>query len=251
MLWNATVSLLRGKNNFIIMQDSGMKQSSATSNLGRRIHPVILPVPLKDRRLKGRERVKALSRLARQALEVCAEKGRLQLGKLVKDDHGVPLPFDGYYWSLTHKPKYVGAVISLQKTGIDIEEVRTISNPMFQRVADDREWRLGSSRSEMLFFRFWTAKEAVLKAEGVGMAGLSNCVVTRLWDRQHLEIAYQDKRYLIEQAYFNGHIAAVVKNKLDSQWTIRRTDVKRSEEPCSELSLRMTRSLLPPKSESV
>jgi 4'-phosphopantetheinyl transferase len=114
-------------------------------------------------------------------------------------------------------------------------------------VADDREWRLGSSRSEMLFFRFWTAKEAVLKAEGVGMAGLSTCVVTRLWDREHLEIAYQDKKYLIEQVYFNGHIASVVRNKLDSRWTIQCTHIKRSEASCSELSLPTTRSSLPPK----
>jgi 4'-phosphopantetheinyl transferase len=192
----------------------------------------------------------ALSRLARQALEICSEKGRIQLGTLQKDANGAPLPFGGHYWSLTHKPKYVGAVISLQKTGIDIEEVRAISSPMFKRVAGDGEWQLGGSRSEMLFFRYWTAKEAVLKAEGVGMAGLSDCVVKRLWDRRHLEIVYQDKQYLIEQVYFNGHIAAVVKNRLDSQWTIQRIQVKRSEEPCSELSLPMTKSSLPPKSES-
>ena len=203
-----------------------MKQGNTASDLGRRIYPVILPVPSQDRKLKGGERVKTLSRLARQALEISAAKCRLRFGELSKDAHGVPLPFDGHYWSLTHKSKYVGAVISLQKTGIDIEEVRTISDPMFQRVADDREWRLAGPRSEMLFFRFWTAKEAVLKAEGVGMAGISTCVVTRLLDRQHLEIAYRDKRYLIEQVYFNGHVAAVVKNQLDSQWTIQRANVK-------------------------
>lgn len=213
-----------------------MEQSGTQSHLEHRIFPVILPVPLMEHNLKARERVVALSRLARQALEISSLKSRIRLGELIKDDQGVPLPFNGHYWSLTHKPKYVGAVISLQKTGIDIEEIRTVSSPMFQRVAGDREWRLGESRSDMLFFRFWTAKEAVLKAEGVGMTGLSNCVVTKLWDRQYIEIAYQDRRYLIEQVYFNGHIAAVVKNGLDSQWTIQHTHFKRSEEPCSELS---------------
>jgi 4'-phosphopantetheinyl transferase len=197
-----------------------MKISGASSIFENQIHPVILPVPWKDRGLKGRERVKNLSCLARRALDVCAAKGGLRLGDLEKDADGVPLPFNGYHWSLTHKPKYVGAVISLQKTGIDIEEIRAISTPMFKRVANDAEWRLGGERSEMLFFRFWTAKEAVLKAEGVGMAGLSNCVVTRLWDRRHLEIVCRGKTYLIEQVFFSGHIAAVVRNKLDIQWTI-------------------------------
>jgi len=120
-----------------------MKQSCTESNLEHRIFPVVLPVPLKDRKLRGRERVQTLSRLARKALKVSALKCRLRLGELTKDDQGVPLPFDGHYWSLTHKPKYVGAVVSLQKTGIDIEEVRAISNPIYQRVAGDQEWRLG------------------------------------------------------------------------------------------------------------
>ena len=204
-----------------------MKESGISSELEHRIHPVILPVPFQDRGLKGRERVRHLSRLARQALDVCAGKGGLRLGNLEKDADGVPLPFDGYHWSLTHKPKYVGAVISLQKTGIDIEEIRAMSTPMFKRVADAGEWRLGGSRSDMLFFRFWTAKEAVLKAEGVGMAGLSNCRVTRLRDRQHLEIDYRGKSYLIEQVYFNGHIASVVRNKLDIQWTITCSSVSK------------------------
>lgn len=227
-----------------------MKQGNTESDLGYRIYPVVLQVSPQDSKLKGRELVKTLSSLARNALELSAQKCRLQLGELKKDDIGVPLPFDGHYWSLTHKPRYVGAVISHQKTGIDIEEVRSMSDPMFKRVASDREWRLGGGRSETLFFRFWTAKEAVLKAEGVGMAGLSNCVVTRLSGQQYLEITYQQKRYLIEQVYFNGHIASVVKNKLESQWTIQHTHIKRSEESCRELSLRTTRSSLPPKSES-
>ena len=227
-----------------------MKQGNTESDIGCRIYPVVLQVSPQNSKLKGRELVRCLSSLARNALELSAEKCQLRLGELKKDDQGVPLPFDGHYWSLTHKPKYVGAVISLQKTGIDIEEVRSMSDPMFQRVASDREWQLGGGRSETLFFRFWTAKEAVLKAEGVGMAGLSNCVVTRLSGRQYLEITYQQKKYLIEHVYFNGHIASVVKNKLESQWTIQHTHIKRSEESCSELSLRTTRSSLLPKSES-
>ena len=82
-----------------------MKQSNTASNLVHRIFPVILPVPLKDHGLKGRERVVALSRLARQALEICSEKGRLQLGKLRKDANGVPMPFDGHYWSADAQAK--------------------------------------------------------------------------------------------------------------------------------------------------
>jgi 4'-phosphopantetheinyl transferase len=196
------------------------KKNNIAPDLRYRIYPVILSVPSQNQGLKGRERVKTLSWLARQALEICARKCRLQLGALTKDAQGVPQPFDGHYWSLTHKPSFVGAVISLQKTGIDIEEIRSISDAMYKRVAGDKEWQLGGSRSQELFFRFWTAKEAALKAEGLGMAGLSKCIITRILGRTHLELVCQGNHYLIEHMYVKDHIASVVKNQLESQWTI-------------------------------
>ena len=197
-----------------------MEKYSTMADLSHRIHPVILAVPHSYQTHNGKQRVKILSKLARQALEICAEKSQVQLGVLVKDHKGVPQPFDNYYWSLTHKPKYVGAVISLDCAGIDIEEIKPISNAMFKRVATDSEWQLWNDRSEKLFFRYWTAKEAVLKAEGLGMAGLSKCTIKRLKDQHHLEVTCQDKRYLIEHIFFNGHIASVVQNQLESHWTI-------------------------------
>jgi len=199
-----------------------MKAADNMPPLDHCIYPVILSVPPQSRKLNGRARVKMLSLLARQALELCAGKCDLQIGELRKSTHGVPLPFHGHYWSLTHKPAYVGAVISLQRTGIDIEEIRPVSEALYHRVAKDQEWQLGGQRSEMLFFRFWTAKEAVLKAEGLGMAGLSKCAVTQILDRQHIQLCCRDTDYWIEQIYFDDHIASVVKNKLDTQWTIAR-----------------------------
>ncbi len=191
------------------------------ADLSHCIHPVILAVPHQYLAQNGRHRVKTLSRLARQALELCAEKSQVQLGELVKDHKGVPQPFDNHYWSLTHKPKYVAAVISLQRVGIDVEEIKPISIAMFKRIARDSEWQLEVDRSEKLFFRYWTAKEAVLKAEGLGMAGLSRCTITRINDQRHLEITCLNKRYLIEHLYFNGHIASVVQNQLESCWTVQ------------------------------
>ena len=191
------------------------------ADLSYRIHPVILAVPQPYQMANRRQRVNLLSRRARQALEICAQKSQVQLGPLVKNDKGVPQPFDNHYWSLTHKPKYVGAVISLDHTGIDIEEIKPISNAMFKQIATNSEWRLGTERSEKLFFRYWTAKEAVLKAEGLGMAGLSQCSIKRIINQHHLEVTCQDKHFLIEHIYFNGHIASVVQTRLESHWSIQ------------------------------
>ncbi len=191
------------------------------ADLSRCIYPVILAVPRQYRVQKGRQQVKMLSRLARQALEICADQSCVRLGNLAKNDQGAPEPFDGHYWSLTHKPRFVGAVISLQTTGIDIEEIKPISDAMFKRIAKDSEWQLSAQRSEKLFFRYWTAKEAVLKAEGLGMAGLSRCTIKQIRDQHHLEVVCQDKRYLIEHLYYNGHIASVVQNQLENRWIIQ------------------------------
>ncbi|MDH3885387.1 MAG: hypothetical protein OET63_14300, partial [Desulfobacterales bacterium] len=46
------------------------------------LHPVILSVPGRVKDLKPKERVKFLSRHARRALEMSAEKSGIRLGKL-------------------------------------------------------------------------------------------------------------------------------------------------------------------------
>ncbi|QTA91115.1 4'-phosphopantetheinyl transferase family protein [Desulfonema magnum] len=187
-------------------------------NETKTIYPVILTVPLKDRDLRGRSKVSSLSRHARHALKISAEKSGYELKQtndLLKDEHGAPLPVDGKYWSVTHKPEYVGGVIASGRIGIDIEKIRPCSALLFKRIADDSEWGLTDAESFKLFFRYWTSKEAVLKASGTGIKGLPKCKVTQITDDHHLIIEYSDKKWLIEHFYFDGHIASVVKNIYD------------------------------------
>ncbi|MDX2439226.1 MAG: hypothetical protein QNK40_01615, partial [Desulfobacterales bacterium] len=84
------------------------------------VYPVILSVPASAKELTRRERVKYLSRHARRALKISAEKSGIHLGELLKEDNGSPMPSDGNYWSVTHKPEYVGGVIASERIGIDI-----------------------------------------------------------------------------------------------------------------------------------
>jgi 4'-phosphopantetheinyl transferase len=187
----------------------------------RWIFPVIHAVPAEERALPPPERVRVLSRQARDALGVCAQKAGIVLGALEKDDHGAPLPFEGHYWSLTHKPTYVGAVLCPQATGIDIETVREVSAGLIRIVAQEKEWRLSDEDPTRLFFRYWTAKEAVLKAAGVGIAGLEQCRVTAVPDKDHLRLEYMDASYLVEHFFFDGHVATVVKNRFQVEWILR------------------------------
>jgi len=183
------------------------------------IYPVILAVPDKEQQLKGREKVSFLSKHARKALEISAKKSHVQLGNLKKDEKGVPLPFNGHYWSLTHKPKYVAAVIASAPIGIDIEKIRSCSKALFRKTARDSEWKLSDTDPFILFYRYWTSKESVLKASGTGIRDLSKCRIIRILDDNHLVIDYRNQEWLLEHFYFDEHIASIVKNDFHVEWT--------------------------------
>ena len=183
------------------------------------IYPVILPVPDKEQQLKGREKVSFLSKHARKALEISAKKSHIKLSDLKKDEKGVPLPFNGYYWSLTHKLKYVAAVIAPAPIGIDIEKIRPCSKALFKKTAHDNEWELSDTDPFILFYRYWTSKESVLKASGTGIRDLSKCRIIQIIDDNHLVIDYRNKEWLIEHFYFDEHITSIVKNDFDVEWT--------------------------------
>ncbi|MGW8187587.1 MAG: 4'-phosphopantetheinyl transferase family protein, partial [Desulfobacterales bacterium] len=134
------------------------------------LRAVILSVPETARTLPPRERVAFLSRHARKALQISAAESHLTIGAALKDRDGRPQPVRGVYWSLTHKPAYVGAIVARSLIGIDIETiVQRKTEALFDKVADSNEWALIGSRSWEGFHRYWTAKEAALKADGTGL----------------------------------------------------------------------------------
>jgi 4'-phosphopantetheinyl transferase len=184
------------------------------------IYPVILAVPDKEKRFPVKERVIFLSKYARSALKISAQKQRIPLGDLLKDGNGVPVPFNGNYWSLTHKPDYVGGVIATTRIGIDIEKIRPCSEALLRKTVDDREWRLSDAEPIQLFFRYWTSKESVLKASGIGIRDLLKCRIAQVKDDYNLIIAYREKKWHVEHFYFDGHIASVVKNRFQVDWTL-------------------------------
>ncbi len=184
------------------------------------IYPVILAVPEKKRQLTGKDKVLSLSKHARQALAISAQKSCVHLSNLLKDKNGAPLPFNGNYWSLTHKSNYVGGVVASTRIGIDIEKIRQCSEALFSKTAGEKEWSLVNTDPVKLFFRYWTSKESVLKAVGAGLKDLSKCIITKIIDENNLFIAYKEKEWLVEHFYFDGHIASVTKNSFNIKWSL-------------------------------
>jgi 4'-phosphopantetheinyl transferase len=186
------------------------------------LHPVILAVPEEVREYKPKDRVTFLSKHARKALELSAEKSGISRLELKKDENGVPLPFDGTYWSITHKTEYVGGVVSPDPIGIDIEKIQPCSRGLFKKTAGDTEWDLADRIEDdfSTFYRYWTSKEAVLKATTTGIKDLLKCRIHDILDDQHLRIDYHDKRWHVEHFFFDDHIASIVQNDFTIEWTI-------------------------------
>lgn len=187
------------------------------------LYPIVLAVPDEGRSLKGHERVVYLSQHARRALEISAEKSRIKITSFPKDREGIPQPVDGYYWSITHKPEYVGAVVAPQKIGIDIEKFRTFSKGLFKKTAMESEWCLTKADPNTLFFRYWTAKEAILKASSTGVKDLLRCTIIKIVSDTKLIATYMDQEWMIDHFFFDGHIASVVNSSIDISWTLLRS----------------------------
>ena len=156
--------------------------------------------------------------ISREALRLSAEKSGVTLGELRKDENDIPFPVNGNYWSLSHKSKYVAAVVSKERIGIDIEEIKPRSEPLFGLVASEGEWELSEDKPWHTFFRYWTAKEATLKAIGIGISGLKACRVVCVPDGNHIVLDYRDRFFLVEQLYYKNHIVSVLRDDNEIEW---------------------------------
>jgi 4'-phosphopantetheinyl transferase len=180
-----------------------------------------MPVPPEDRLLKGREMVAALRRHARTALQQACRISGKALGSLEKNTAGAPLPSNGLYWSVTHKPDNVAAVVAPRPVGIDIEALRPCNPSLHRRIADEREWALAPERSDRFFFRFWTAKEAVLKAVGTGLTGLERCRIQKIVDDTYISLTYDGIGWLVNQCWTQDrHLLAVTMSAEMVKWHV-------------------------------
>jgi 4'-phosphopantetheinyl transferase len=188
------------------------------------LFPYLIAVPRTIEGLDPRARVRYLSHHSRRALHLSARKSDVRIEALAKDENNAPLPVNGVYWSVSHKPSFVAAVVAPFSVGIDLEPVRPCSEALFGKVASTAEWNLANVGAAELvtFFRFWTSKEAVLKASGTGLKDLSICRIHKIFSDRLLSVRYRGRSWLIEHLYFENHIASIVKNDFEVHWSVRR-----------------------------
>ena len=106
-------------------------------------------------------------------------------------------------FNISHSGDYVICAISERyRVGIDLEKIRHIDLMSFTKCFTKKEWVYinGSNNPTQEFYRFWTRKEAVIKADGRGLhIPLLNFEVIKNWitieaDRWYVnEIAIADE----------------------------------------------------------
>jgi 4'-phosphopantetheinyl transferase len=178
-----------------------------------------MPVPPSIRKLEGTEMVKALRSAAEKALAHSATYSEVALGSLTRKENGAPVPCNGIFWSLSHTPDYVAAVNAPYPVGIDIEKIAPVSDSLMQQIAGEGEWALAPEMTTALFYRYWTAKEAALKAVGIGLAGLSKCRVKELIDGNQLILQYGSEQWQVSSLFeIDGFITSVTARSYDLSW---------------------------------
>jgi 4'-phosphopantetheinyl transferase len=115
---------------------------------------------------------------------------------------GAPLPANGTYWSASHTQGAAGAATAEFPVGLDLERARTLRTELARRF-------LSPSEPSIEPLVAWTAKEAVLKKLGLGMAGLSRCTIVARESDQRLRLAFDGARHDVHLATRGDLFAAL------------------------------------------
>jgi 4'-phosphopantetheinyl transferase len=130
-----------------------------------------------------------------------------------REPHGPPrLPGSGLHASISHAGEYVTVALSdVAPVGVDIERIKRIAYaPLLDVVCTASERRHVTSAAD--FYAYWTRKESVLKATGVGLSlPMTNVVVTAPGDLPRV-VTYQRSKLAAQmlERRFDPHYACVV-----------------------------------------
>lgn len=95
--------------------------------------------------------------------------GAEKAAQIVTDPLGKPYLPGGPYFNLSHSGDKVVLLVADRPSGVDIEEIAPWSEAVARKVYTPKEqaW-LKKQAGDGAFYRLWTAKEAIMKALGLG-----------------------------------------------------------------------------------
>lgn len=150
------------------------------------------------------------------------------LRNLVWDAAGRPFLDIGLDFNISHSGSYVVCALTPEgRVGIDIEQIRPIDVTDFEAYMTRGQWEEMMAAENRLetFFKLWTQKEAVAKADGRGIALPLNeiaveqgqaCLAGVTWEVNQLRIA-------------DGYCCHLATSRLNQEVRVRRCDCNLSK----------------------
>ncbi|MCR4755169.1 MAG: 4'-phosphopantetheinyl transferase superfamily protein [Lachnospiraceae bacterium] len=112
-------------------------------------------------------------------MEMCDRLG-IDKPVIARDDHGKPYlkGHENVCFNLSHSGDYIALAYGDAPIGIDVQEVRNVSDSFIKRILNDSETELYDSTDMVTVCRIWTIKEAYSKLIGLGLSyDFRNCVI--------------------------------------------------------------------------
>ena len=129
------------------------------------------------------------------------ELGISDLGDFGYNEHGKPYLANGPYFSISHCKEGIAVAIDDAPIGIDIEAIRHANEDLIERTMNEKE-RLAISELGMReFTRFWTQKEAIVKAEGTGIMSFEQLQKTLVESLKFKVESVEKEKYIYSIAY--------------------------------------------------
>lgn len=98
------------------------------------------------------------------------------------------------YFNISHTANMVACIISVEEEiGIDIEKVKEVELKHFDAWFTSTEWEriYQSSFPLSMFYRYWTRKESIIKAAGLGLSNLHEIEI----DIEEQVVEHQGKKW--------------------------------------------------------
>lgn len=121
------------------------------------------------------------------------------------NEHGKPYIEHRPYFSISHCQAGIAVAIDDQPIGIDIETIRHAKDDLVERTMNEEEKsKIESQKSkedqDRMFTRLWTQKEAVVKAQGVGIMSFDQ--LQKTLDNGHWTLdTFEKDNYIYSIAY--------------------------------------------------
>jgi len=137
--------------------------------------------------------------------------GRQLLSRILSDEH-LGLGLDNVMYSSTGRPYFneaidfsishsaniaVCAVSTGSKIGIDVELITDLDINDYRTIFTEKEWNeiINAVNPLVTFYRYWTIKECILKADGAGIGELASLEIT------NKQIKFKDNEWQVEEIF--------------------------------------------------